>query len=62
MNETKELILNAIATLSNKYPQQRLGQLIYNYILTQCPNGDPFYIEDEKLLAIVEQEIKKKLK
>lgn len=59
MNETKELILNAIATLSNKYPQQRLGQLIYNYILTHCPNEDPFYIEDKKLLEILEQELEK---
>ena len=59
MNETKELILNAIATLSNKYPQQRLGQLFYNYILTHCPNEDPFYIEDKKLLEILEQELEK---
>ena len=59
MTETQEIILNALAELCKKYPQQRLGQIIYNYILTHCPNADPFYIEDEKLLEILEQELEK---
>jgi hypothetical protein len=59
MTETQELILNSIGVLCREYPQQRLGQIIYNYILTHCPNADPFYIEDEKLLEILEQELEK---
>ena len=59
MTETQELILNSIGVLCRKYPQQRLGQIIYNYILTYCPNADPFYMEDEKLLDILEQELEK---
>ena len=53
MTETQEIILNALAELCKKYPQQRLGQIIYNYILIHCPNADPFYIEDKKLLEIL---------
>ena len=53
MTETQELILNSIGVLCREYPQQRLGQIIYNYILTHCPNANPFYIEDEKLLEIL---------
>lgn len=52
-------ILNCIAMIAEKYPEQRLGQIIYNYILTHCPNADPFYIEDKKLLEILEQELEK---
>lgn len=57
MTETQELILNAIGILCRQYPEQRLGQIIYNYILTYCPNEDPFYIEDKKLLEILEKNI-----
>ena len=59
MTETQELILNSIGVLCKEYPQQRLGQIISNYILTHCPNADPFYMEDEKLLEILEQELEK---
>ena len=33
MTETQELILNKLGELCRIYPQQRLGQIIYNYIL-----------------------------
>ena len=59
MTETQELILNSIGVLCREYPQQRLGQIIYNYICSQCPNNDCFYIEDEKLLEILEKELDK---
>ena len=61
MTETQEIILNALAELCKRYPQQRLGQIIYNYILTHCPNQDPFYVEDKQLLWIMEQEIAKNI-
>ena len=59
MTEIKELILSNIRVLCREYPQQRLGQIIYNYILTHCPKQDPFFIEDKKLLEILEQELEK---
>lgn len=59
MDETKELILNSLGVLARLFPEQRLGQIIYNYILRYCPNYDPFYIEDKKLLEILEEIIDK---
>lgn len=58
MNETQELILNAIGELARLCPQQRIGQIIYNYILTECPNEDPFFIPDDKMLKILESKLK----
>ena len=63
MTETQELILNKLGELCRIYPQQRLGQIIYNYILRYCPNNDCFFIEDTKLLELLEtiiEEIKEK--
>ena len=53
MTETQELILNKLGELCRIYPQQRLGQIIYNYILRYCPNNDCFFIEDTKLLELL---------
>ena len=58
MTETQELILNKLGELCRIYPQQRLGQIIYNYILRYCPNNDCFFIEDTKLLELLETIIK----
>lgn len=58
MTETQELILNKLGELCRIYPQQRLGQIIYNYILRYCPNADCFFIEDEKLLDLLETIVK----
>lgn len=58
MNETQELILNALGELARLLPQQRMGQIIFNYVCANCPNNDPFFIEDTKLLAILENVVK----
>jgi hypothetical protein len=55
MTETKELILNALGELARIYPQQRMGQIIFNYVCANFVNNDPFYIEDERLLQILEE-------
>ena len=55
MDETKELILNDLEVLARIYPEQRMGQIIYNYICRYCPNEDCFYIEDKKILEILEK-------
>lgn len=59
MSETKELILNSFAEIAKKYPEQRMGQIIFNYVCANCPNNDPFFISDEKLLEILEKIIEK---
>ena len=59
MSETKELILNSLAEIAKKYPEQRMGQIIFNYVCANCPNNDPFFISDEKLLKILEKIIEK---
>lgn len=41
-------IIERIKELVDKYPQQRFGQILYNYILEHENNGqivDPFYEE-----------------
>lgn len=58
MSETKELILNAMAEIANLYPEQRMGQIIFNYICARCLNNDPFFIEDKKLLELLEKLLK----
>lgn len=45
--ETNFEILKEIEKLVIKYPQQRFGQLLSNYVL---PKGDPFYEESEYTL------------
>lgn len=57
MNETQELILNSLGELARLYPDQRMGQIIFNYICSNCPNNDPFFISDKELLKILEKVI-----
>ena len=59
MNETRKVILNSLEVLMKKMPEQRVGQIIFNYICSNCPNNDPFFISDEKLLKILEKVLDK---
>lgn len=59
MNETQELILERLGEIARMCPQQRMGQIIFNYVLINCFNHDTFYVEDEELLEIVEKELLK---
>lgn len=59
MNETRELILNSLGVLARLLPEQRLGQIIFNYICSKCPDNDCFFISDEELLEILEKTIDK---
>lgn len=58
MTETQELILNELGVLARIFPHQRMGQIIFNYVCANCPNNDPFYIEDADLLNILEAIVK----
>ena len=59
MNDTRKVVIKSLEVLAREYPEQRIGQIIYNYILTECPNQDPFFISDKQLLDILEKEIEK---
>lgn len=45
----RKAILNELQWLSEYYPEQRMGQIIFNYICSQCTNNDPFFLEDSVL-------------
>ena len=47
-----------MAEIANLYPEQRMVQIIFNYICAYCPNNDPFFIEDKKLLELLEKLLK----
>lgn len=58
MNETKELILNDLGILARLLPQQRMGQIIFNYVCANFHDNDPFFVEDTKLLEILDAIVK----
>lgn len=59
MNETRKVILNSLEVLVKEIPEQRVGQIIFNYICSNCPNNDPFFISDKDLLKILEKTLDK---
>jgi hypothetical protein len=59
MNETRKVILNSLEILMKEMPEQRVGQIIFNYICSNCPNNDPFFISDKDLLKILEKTLDK---
>lgn len=59
MNETRKVILNSLEVLVKEMPEQRIGQIIFNYICSNCPNNDPFFISDKDLLKILEKTLDK---
>jgi hypothetical protein len=52
-NPTKKAIFKKLEELNDLIPEQRVGQMLYNYVLAQCPSNDPFYIEDKDFLNIL---------
>lgn len=59
MNETRKVILNSLEVLVKEMPEQRIGQIIFNYICSNCPNNNPFFISDKDLLKILEKTLDK---
>lgn len=59
MNEIRKVILNNLEVLVKEMPEQRIGQIIFNYICSNCPNNDPFFISDKDLLKILEKTLDK---
>ena len=59
MKDTRKEILNSLEVLVKELPDQRVGQIIYNCICSKYPNGDTFYISDEKMLKLLEETINK---
>jgi len=57
-------ILKELEILWKKYPDQRLGQILENYVFFQGKRGDAtsvklFYQEDGITLSCIEEELKK---
>jgi len=51
-------IISQLHKLVDLCPEQRFGQILYNYYLQYCPNDkDPFYVNDKKTLEILEKSI-----
>ena len=59
MNETRKVILISLEVLVKEMPEQRIGQIIFNYICSNCPDNDPFFISDKDLLKILEKTLDK---
>ncbi len=57
MSETKELILDVLAQILNEVPEQRFGQVIYNYLACHCGGNDTFYVTDESALNQLQHEL-----
>lgn len=49
--EANKEILAYIETLVNRFPQQRFGQILSNYILEDGGRKDPFYEESVDMLT-----------
>ena len=58
MRGSKELALIEFEKLAKLLPEQRLGQIIYNYIIAEIKNQDIFYLEDTELLNILSKKTK----
>lgn len=50
-------ILELIIELTILLPEQRIGQIIFNYINAQCVNNNPFHIQDADLLGILKKKV-----
>ena len=63
LNSTQKEILKSLERLWKKYPDQRFGQLLFNYSLigTRAELGrvdDPFHYEDEEMLNSILNNLK----
>lgn len=50
-------IISQLRKLVDLCPEQRFGQILYNYYLQYCNNKDPFYIRDVKTLEFLQKSI-----
>lgn len=59
MSEIKEEILDVLAQICNIVPEQRFGQILFNYCTRFSRDNDTFYVYDETLLKTLKLELKK---
>lgn len=57
MNETKEEILDVLAQILNIVPNQRFGQVLYNYFTHFSLNNDTFNVDDKVALQLLKHEL-----
>ncbi|WP_075936276.1 DUF1040 family protein [Halosegnis longus] len=48
--------LEAVEEYWQEHPDLRLGQLLYK-IANECGYEDPFYMEEDELLAVIEDDV-----
>ena len=66
MNQTNKEILDLLSKIVEKFPEQRFGQLLFNYVLnySQSDSGqihidDPFYESSKQTLNRIKERIRK---
>lgn len=59
MSETKEEILDVLAQILNIVPNQRFGQVLYNYFTRFSLNNDTFNVDDKVALQLLKHELEK---
>lgn len=66
MNQTNKEILDLLSKIVEKFPEQRFGQLLFNYVLnySQSDSGqihidDPFYESSKQTLNRIKERVKK---
>ena len=66
MNQTNKEILDLLDKLVEKFPEQRFGQLLFNFVLNyfQSDSGqihidDPFYESSKQTLNRIKERVKK---
>lgn len=53
----KNEIINKLQELMELVPEQRFGQVLYNYITSAYVNNDTFYVEDKNILDLLTSEV-----
>lgn len=50
-------IINKLEELNDLVPEQRFGQILYNYLTSGYVNNDTFYVEDKNILDLLSTEV-----
>lgn len=56
-NDIKKEIFDKFYKLSKLLPEQRVGQLFFNYIAVYCKGNDTFHLTDKKMLEYLNRTI-----
>ena len=57
MIDMKNEIINKLLELMELVPEQRFGQVLYNYVTHIYVNNDTFYVDDKDILDLLTNEL-----